>query len=86
MTKAPLIDRETKYTVTLISRECLPPSAASKTGVVIALNYNRETDEPAFQRAWEIVKEKRALGQVKAIPARPAGGIRLRGSRAKLPA
>ena len=77
------ITDKTKYTVNLVPRESLTLCTTPSPGVVTAPPYNPETDEPAFQRAWQTVNEKIAAGEVKPAPALPAGGIRLRGRRFK---
>ena len=51
--------------------------------MVEAPRYQREVDEPAFEKAGAVIKEKRTFGQVTPLSLAPAGGIRLRHPRAK---
>lgn len=71
--------KKTNYTVTIVPKGSFPEQEKTKIKVVQAPRYNREVDEPAFKRAWQIVNEQRALGLLKPHPPMSAGGIRLLG-------
>ena len=72
--------RTRRCKVILVDAESLKQDTTPTTGVV-APRYDRERDEPAFQRAWERIAAIKAQGQLKPVPTEPVGGIRLRGSR-----
>ena len=87
MAKRPLCpadSNDSAYRVTLVAQADLslvtPPAEAK---IVEAPRYERQRDEPAFQRVWQKVAETKARGEFAALPPMPPGGIRLRGSRGK---
>ena len=43
--------------------------------------YDRERDEPAFEKAWARVAEMKAQGKLAPLPPFPKDGIKLRGRR-----
>ena len=71
--------KKTNYTVTIVPKGSFPEMDAPQEKIAYPPRYNRERDEPALKRAWQIVNEQRALGLLKPRPPMPAGGIRLLG-------
>jgi len=72
-----------KYIISPVPRDRLPASVAPMAGFVAAPYYERTSDEPIFEQAWETVKAKQDQGSYKTGTSLPIGGIRLRGSRSK---
>ena len=67
-------------TVVFVKREdALEPTPTS--GVVMPPDYDPERDEPAFEKAWAVVRDGMASGKYKPIPQIPAGGKKLRGKK-----
>lgn len=64
--------------IVLITSEEFNRNNTSKENRVVEPQYDPDTDEPAFERTWERMRELEEKGLLKPVPKFPEGGVKLR--------